>query len=321
MQILEANVYQENRDAQCASDVANMAEMGKFEVDFPVYGCAYLENDCITYRVSSDAKDIYCFLDQSAHYGLYPTSIKHYIRQTPVPSGLRDQIAYETKITLAHMLKHDYGHTFFNLLEPFTKTLESDASASALFKMAEFIEGRFNEWELQLLEGTLNIAFEAKQLTEQSFQSLQTFIKKTRQQMEEDPIVQNIFSRTLFGFCYLTNRNTIKIYVDAQELPVLDRQKRCQSKGYITAPVIEQTYWFKDFGDLPGIRQQFIDSLRMLQNEAYFDVLKRIKTLPAAFVIKDFQEAYQELKHSHSTQQEMDDFRSYGYRWNVFNIE
>lgn len=320
MQILEANVYRENRDAQCASDVANMAEMGKFELDFLVYGCAYLENETRHFRISDDANDIYQFLTQSPHQGVYPTSVMSHLHQTLVPSGMHDKIAYETKLSLARRLKACYSRDFFDLLVPFTKTAPTDASASLLMQMADEIEGHFNEWELQLLEGTMDIAFEAKQLTESSFKKLRAFIDCTRHQMEDDPVIQEQFSRTFTGFCYQTKQGKIKTFFDAQPLPVLEKQKACQQKGLLTGPIIQKTYWFKTFNAFAGLRQDYEKMLKHYQDKVYFERLNCIKAMPAVIATEEFSDALQILKNRAATEQEIGDFVGYGYRWNVLPL-
>lgn len=36
------DMYSENRDMRCAADVGRMAALGRFDVEFEMYGCAYL---------------------------------------------------------------------------------------------------------------------------------------------------------------------------------------------------------------------------------------------------------------------------------------
>ena len=54
-----------SRDIQVARDFGRKAELGWMEVEFTVYGCAYLDpiENKVLYRVSSHAEDIYQFIE------------------------------------------------------------------------------------------------------------------------------------------------------------------------------------------------------------------------------------------------------------------
>ena len=55
----------ENRDMRCAADVGRMAELGRFDVQFDVYGSAVQEHDGkIYYRATSDEEKLYDYMQQ-----------------------------------------------------------------------------------------------------------------------------------------------------------------------------------------------------------------------------------------------------------------
>ena len=49
------------RDEVCANRVGLLAEMGAMEEELLVFGCCYLENGQVKYRVSSDKDEISLF--------------------------------------------------------------------------------------------------------------------------------------------------------------------------------------------------------------------------------------------------------------------
>lgn len=51
------------RDLQVALDVQRRAEMGWFDVEFTMYGCAYYQNGERYYRVSTHDEKIYNFIE------------------------------------------------------------------------------------------------------------------------------------------------------------------------------------------------------------------------------------------------------------------
>ena len=93
------------RDACCMAAVGNMAAMGRFETSFSTYGCAYLQNDEIVYRVTPEAEQLRTFVTESALHGTYPTGIMNDNWSTPVPTGMREEMAYQAKLRLAHKLQ------------------------------------------------------------------------------------------------------------------------------------------------------------------------------------------------------------------------
>ena len=57
-----------SRDIQAASEVARRAELGWFDVEFTMYGSAYLENGKRYYQVSAEAEKIYEILNKMDIY-------------------------------------------------------------------------------------------------------------------------------------------------------------------------------------------------------------------------------------------------------------
>ena len=311
-----SDMYSENRDMRCAADVGRMAALGRFDVEFEMYGCAYLQDGEITYRVTPDAMQLYQFAAQSVHESLYPTTVVHHIHRTPVPSGMQEQIANQTKLQLAKKLYQMYPPCFFTLLEPFTQAPANNNSYPLLLEMADAIDGHFNDAELQLLEGTMEIACQAKQLDQYGYSRLQQWLKKIRRQMEDDPIIQNNFSRTLYGFCYQTEKGTIKCTFDAQPVTVYERHTAKELEGMVTGQILQQTYWMKNFDAMAGIRNAFKELLLTLQNETYFQLLHTIQTLPGAIDSALFGQSLQQLA-TVDAPQAVADFRRFGRRWNA----
>ena len=45
-----------SRDEQMSEEVGIMAELGKFEIEFTMYGCAFCEKEKVHYAVSENAE-------------------------------------------------------------------------------------------------------------------------------------------------------------------------------------------------------------------------------------------------------------------------
>ena len=51
---------------------------------------------------------------------------------TPVPTGMREEMAYQAKLRLAHKLQQAYPHAYFQLLQPFCNTAAGNDAAPAI---------------------------------------------------------------------------------------------------------------------------------------------------------------------------------------------
>ena len=305
-----------SRDEACASGASFLASLGAFGEDILMYGCAYLEQGKVTYRISSEGSRIHQFKQNSAHQQVYPTAINSYIERITVPADLREQTMHQTKLTLARKLQEQYPRCFFELLEPLAQTPANNSSFALLAQMADAADGYFNDGQLQLLEGTIEIAYNAKVLQESSYRELMQWLKKTRQQTADDTVVQATPCRTLYGFCYQENNSTIQCSMNAQILKAYERRAELERAGKLTGPFIQRTYWLKELSLISTAREQFGTLLKQLQNQSYFSLLSAIKKLPTAINQDAFQQALSQIERT-GKPQAIADFKQYGRLWNV----
>lgn len=307
------------RDLHCATNVGRMAALGGFDEELQAFGCAYLAHNKVTYRVSSNAEQIYQFTALSVYENLYPTSVVGQVRRTAIPAGMQEQLEHEIKMEIIDILHVTYPRCYFEQLEPFCQTMPNNSSYALLCEIKEGIDGHFDEQELQLLEGTLLLAYQAKLLEESSFRELQRYISKTRRQMEDAPVVQSNFAHTFYGFCYQNAAGQINCYFDARMVKVQARYIQMESENLLLAPILHQTYWSQDFSTMSEIRKTFQAQLMMLQNADYFQLLNRLRSLPGVIDHDVFLQA-SEILRQNGTPEAIADFCLFGHRWNVKNI-
>ncbi len=305
-----------SRDEACASGASFLASLGAFGEDILMYGCAYLENGKVTYRITPKAEQIYRFKESSAHQNLYPTAVASCVHRSAVPGGMREQLVHKVKLTLARQLQEQYPRCFFELLEPFTRTPANNSSYPLLAEMADAFDGYFNDGQLMLLEGTMALAYDAKVLDDTGYAKLQQWLRKTRQQMENDTVVQDKISRTMYGFCYQESNGVIKNTINAQLGKVYERRVALEQSGKLVGPLLQRTYWMKDFNDIAPAREKFKALLEQLENEQYFKLLADIKALPSVIDAQAFQQALAQVEATGQTKATAD-FKLYGQRWNV----
>lgn len=309
-----AQAFGGSRDMCCIAAVGDMATMGRFDEEFHIYGCAYLEKGDITYRISPSAADIYQFVAKGAYTNHYPTRVHSYIASCPVPTGMKTDIERRVKLHLARQLQANYSQRFFQELQRFGQ-LPADNQGEFIVKaLREQIDGHFEELECQLLEGTMQIVYEAKHLQKESRADIQQWLKKTRKQMEDTPIIQRGLSRTFYGFCYQNKQNVIKTSVNAQVVPIWEQREKLQRKGYMTGPILCEMQWFEGAADIAEGKNAFRKTLQTLQNKDYFAYLQALKALPSVIDAEAFQDALVRLQETEQATA-IEDFCGYGYRW------
>ncbi len=284
-----------SRDINCALDVARMERMGKFPVEMDVYGCAYLENGQVLYRVSSNEEKLYEYIQDSVYENRYPTVMKHLMHSVVVLSGEYEQTVEETKYMLARQMQAQYAG-LFDVLQPLAEIEPNNEAFPFLRQMAESIEGNFDEEELQLLEGSIKFAYRAKILAPDGYRQLLNWIEKQRLQMMDDPVVQDKFGRTFYGFGYLNSHNELKYECDAQKVNIYEKQQAYTMEGRLVMPLYWQSYWFASRSQLNGVKKIFRSELAKNQGESYLQFLKQLKSLPGVIPAGQLNRAIQKME-------------------------
>ena len=303
-----------HRDIKCASDVASMVALGKFEKEFIAYGTATKANDGqVYYYASGNEERLQKYVEEEKWKGNYFTPVVSTVKRSLVPSGLEDDIVQACKqVMLGEMKKQYESVDYFNVMQPFFDTAANDNAYPVLLEYKERIEGYFEDRELQLFINAVKIAYEGKVLSETKYQELLAWHQYIRRQMEDDPIVAENLERTLYGFVYYED-GVQKVAYDAQELCIIHQHNEKLMKGLTVGPIMHKTYWFQQFKLMKEVRESFCDWLRAGQNETYFDLLNQIKSTAGVIDEEAFRLAGESLS---SSQMASNAWHYYNYVWN-----
>lgn len=307
------NIYHENRDMRCASDVSRMAALGRFDTEFLVYGCAYQHQNKIYYQISDNQKAQQDFFQQSVRQNCYPTPVVRYIHRSAVPAGMEEQIMQETKLQLAQQFKQQYPRQLFVQLSQFANQPNVDYAAPLFNQWFHNIRYQFESEQLQLFAQTLLLAYQAKKLTAASFSALEQQLQNILRQFDDDPVCQERFNRTFYGFRYQTMDGKIAQTIDAQYTTVFDQYMQSLQNNSCTAPIFSKQYTFSDFSYLATARKDFTEQLHAYQNSSYFSLLNQLQTLSAAISQNQFLQVLEEQPN----QACKDVFTYYGRRWQL----
>lgn len=306
-----------NRDMQIAQDFSAMAEMGYLDKEFTMYGAAYLGiDDEMKYIISSKQDEIFRFSEMSAYHQICPSPVRCYAEICPVPSGYEEDIAQQVKFRLAKRLQQDYKKPLFESLNHFAQIDGNDAAYDLLFEEQEKIEGLFDRDTLAIFEGLVDLAYQKKLLSQRSLNEFTKWMKKIKQQMEDDLVIRDILEKTFYGYAYRIQNGRLKYIINAQHETIFASVLKAQDQGYRPSPIFNKTYYYNYKYTLDDVRNDFNQRIKTLLDEEYIEKISALYEMPSGINSQEFEnlmDSYKE-KDDHYAIEILDYF---GNKWNV----
>ena len=296
----------------CGMDVSRMVELGKFDKEFTVYGCAFREEGETKFAISEQAETIYSLHEKLQLQGIFPGKILSYHIATSVPAGSVDEIWENVKWDLGYKLRETFPAQFLDILNVIGNIESKDYAWRYLEKWQEGLEGYYlKDWQL-LFDRLVLDCFLRKQLNEKHYMELKAWSKKIWNQMQDDPVIKDIHSRTLHGFAYFKD-GRVKYKINAQLVHVLQARFKLVSEGYIVSPIYSEQYWFQTQMQFPAKRHAFEEKLKMML-EPCLRLMKELAQAPA-FIEKNDYMAYYERVQAYDSASIYETYNFYGYQW------
>lgn len=267
------------RDLKCSWDIAEMAALGKFEEEFIVYGCCYVENGQVFYRMSTQEDEMYLFVEQCMERGVYPSPVQSILNRTLVPSGMQDEYLYKTKIMLAKQMQEQYPSELLKQFAILAEIDENNNAAELLYRIKKSLVGCFVRERLELVQGIILFAYQQKKLTRQTYQDLQQWLAYVYRQMEDDVVIKKNVQRTFYGMAYRNEAGKVKYFTNARKSEVYKRREQLLCQGIWTTPIVQKTYYFEQQPNLSQIRTEFIQQMGQWMDGDYWQVLDTINQL------------------------------------------
>lgn len=303
------------RDINCGTDVGKMEKLGRFDREFIVYGCSFLQNEKKHFFLTSQKKKAYSFYQSCLETDVCPTSIQEHLKSLAVPSGAREEIILNTKIELANKMNQTYSKVFFDILKKMADTEATDDSLELLERIKNSMEGEFDRDHLQLFNGLVKMAYQEKTLTMNSFNYFKKWIKKQYHQMEDDIVIKRPFYRVFSGFAYQTHENKTRYFYDGQIETVQEKSIELQKQGRFVTPIYTKKYWFGNEKNVRQVRQEFINELQQNINGRYIKIASVLHDKPEKIL---FECAFrEELEKYALNSSEIDELMLYAYRWKI----
>ena len=305
------------RDVQVALDVARRAEMGWFDVEFTMYGCAYWEQGKRFYRVSAFEEKIYDFIESGAAKGLFPTDLCVLTRKYPVPTGMRQYIALDVKKELAKDMAEKFPADFLTMLAHMAHTVTEDRALPWLLAQREQIAGCFDLKKMRRYEEMVDYAYARCKLTPPSYAALKQWIAEERKSMEENVIAKDIFAKTFYAIAY-ADGDRMTYIINARRGPIYQKKQTLELAGRFVSPIFSETYYYNYTLRLPEVRRLFEAEARNYLTSAYLSNLQHIFQQNDQMNQKDFADYLQNTLEQYGPQAQQT-LRHYGYRWGILS--
>lgn len=303
------------RDMKCRADIAEMAALGKFEQEFIVYGCEYIKDDGLHFRVSGQGMDLFHYQNESSLEDVYAGPVTEYVYRTLVPSGMTEEYQWKAKLVLAQRLKGYYPEEILQKLHNIVKVDNTDAALPLFRELQHKLIGHFDRNLFQLVDGLLLRAFSQKKLKAQSYQELCGWLEYLLSQMEDDVVIRKNIGRTFYGFAYCEGDGPVKYYANAVELEAYKQKQKLHLQGKTTSPMLQKTYYFTELPIMGNVRREYLKQLEVWMDDEYWQYLRSIDRLEAVPSREAFEEVAAEAAQYNS--KELDQYLQY-YRCLLF---
>ncbi len=263
-------------NVEAARIVGRRAELGWFEIEFIMYGCAYLQQGKVHYKVSSQAEDIYQFAEKAAVEEIYTSNVLRHTEKCAVPSGMHDLIANDVKKDLARELQKKYSADFFKLLNGLAEQTQSNHAAVMLWDKAEQLEGVFSEEKLNAFEALVQYAYRHHGIYANTYQNIMYWIREERKNMDDVVVSKDFYEKTLYGFAYEKD-GKIKYVDNALLAYVYEKAEQLELDGCLTTPILSHTYWHERPRRISEVVQDFRALLMQKYDAEYIEELRKIR--------------------------------------------
>ena len=293
-----------------------MAALGKFEEEFIVYGCCYMEHGKKMYRVSTQILDIYRFRERCLERGIQPSPVVSFLNRVLVPSGMQDSYLFQTRIQLAKNMQGMYSQEFLQKLTELAACENHDGAADIFYELQQKMIGCFDRDVVQLVEGLLICAYQQKKLTWTTYQEFRQWVNYLYSQMEDDVVIKKNFQRTFFGLAYHNAQQKPCYYVNAQKSDVYKKREALMMQGILTTPIVQKTYYYAQQPDLRTVKELFKQQMAQWMDEEYWCYFERINQTSAAIPMEIYRKLRQDVEKT-GTDAEKAYLQMYGCIWTL----
>ncbi|MDO4280520.1 MAG: hypothetical protein Q4C56_02710 [Peptococcaceae bacterium] len=269
------------RDLKVSMDIAKMAELGKFEQEYIVYGCCYMAQDKRHYYISNHYEDVSHFIEEALATGRYPSPPVEYLDRVLVPSGMDSEYANIAKWRLAKRMRASFDPALIVPFQEICATAPNNTAAAILAKLQKDLAPCFDSKILTLAQGLATLAYEQKKIDAAHYRAFGETVADHFRQMADDTVVKKEVRRTLYGFGCELVPGRVKYYCNAYASEIYKRRDSLLKQHKFCTPVISETYYFDQMPDMSAQRKRFMAALPTLMDAEYWQLARAICQCPS----------------------------------------
>ncbi|PWM49706.1 MAG: hypothetical protein DBX41_06740 [Clostridiales bacterium] len=271
-----ADIYK-SRDVTTAETVAQMAQLKYFDEQYLYYGCAYLYEGTIKYRLHENAEKMAAFWEKSFEFGIYPTDISKYVRLLKTPSGKEYEKAEQVQREFALKLAQTYPQELFLALKELGDIAPTDAALAELTLWQDELDLCYERDKIELFSGAVALCFKQKKLCTASYEQFKQWIKARLDLINNCECSIWRDKHWFYGFGYQDGASA-QFYANASEFIARSHHYDLMSEGASCTPIFKKAYWFDENPDWPirKWRSRFEEDMKGLMSEEYQQRLRHL---------------------------------------------
>lgn len=265
------------RDLIVGNDITRRAELGGFEKEFHVYGTAFLKNDKLYYRISSNRCYIHQTQNQLALEHIYCSHTLAHTARCFVSPDTTDDVAYAIKMDLAKQLQQNYTPELFQWLEQLTEQCREDYAYPVLVAMKNELEGYFHEEKLEQFRQLVDYCYRIMALNTLHYKELTQWLADEFRYMGDVYLRKEAHKKTFYGIAYWKDG---KIFYEEDALLsyIVRKTEELEAQGILTTPVYEKTIYYTYTKNLLDVRREFLEALHLIFDTKYMNILLELST-------------------------------------------
>lgn len=305
-----------DHDAMAVAQAGKLQEIGYLEYETEVYGCAYFKDGEVHFYLSAKDETMDKFQKQCYQNNIYPTPAKYFVKRFDLVNETEESIKHMFRLDSAYQMKEAYPPLLFEAVNALTANDCANSAFELMQELCDQLESCFDLNQLNLFEDLLDLLFNGRLLTKESYILLNQWLQKELEKIAVEPVASGDYRRTYSGFAYKTPEGTVKYFIDAFPYMAKSKQLEFIAKGYLVTPILAITYYAGSFGSLTKVKKDFKQALEHYVGPMYIKLMELFKQLPAGVDSDLYFDYLQQIRATGSKAAE-EAFLYFGYLWNI----
>lgn len=307
------------RDVDANEDVQELVENGYFAEEISLYGCAYVLDHRIYFRIHDNEAVIRNFVRREEEAGkIFPTLVDMFYSREKIPAGMREKKKEEARARMVARMKEEYPRAFFRALMLMAECPANNSAEACLKQWMQSLFCCFDSLEIQLFEGSLKACRQGKLLEAENYKMMERWCEDRWLQINQQNRARGAYSRQFSGFAYFA-QGAWQIFCDANELVVWRHYEQALKDRLMVTPVVRKRFETDKLGIgvIEKLEEQFLAQLDAAMSDTYFFTIQYLHALPSA-IPEDLISRQREVVAKLNSIRAKESFNYWLTKWNCF---